>query len=496
MIGIAQIEKAAAIVAEKPKDSKIPETVPSWYDHQPIIQPTDFAALLRAYKGFTYVCSSKNATAVSSVPLKLYTTKKKAGQKFFVDTKPITKKVSKYIGTKANIVELSCVRKSIEVLEVTDHRLLEVMKKVNPFMNRFELFELTTLYLELTGNCYWYVITDRIGFPAEIWLLPPERMRVVASKEKWIEGYVFTGMDGSETPFLNEEIIHFKYPNPGNLYYGWSPLQAMAHAYNISEAYNIYEQNLMKNNAIPPIALVAPKDSIIGEEHAKAIIKKWNNSYGGAYNSGKAAFLDAGFDVKLLANTPKDMTYDKGRRQMMMEICAAHGVPMSKVTPDNVNKANAEQGDYQYMADTIKPRLNRIEERLNESLTPMVDESLFFMFDNPVPEDRAYMLSERKAHLETGVTVINEERAKLGMEDVDWGERPILANGMTPLPTEEERKQQQEMTQQQLQQSQGGNENQPGKKKPKEEEELSKEEKKIISLIAYELERKGVRALQ
>ena len=84
------------------------------------------------------------------------------------------------------------------------------------------------------------------------------------------------------------------------------------------------------------------------------------------------------------------MAFLQGRKWTREEICNCYGVPISKLTTDNVNRANAESGDYSYMKDTILPRLKKIEQKLNEQLLPMYDDRLFCAFDNPVPADKHY----------------------------------------------------------------------------------------------------------
>jgi HK97 family phage portal protein len=423
-MGLGIVERAGKGDAA-PKENKVFDTVSTWFDGKKLVQPTDYSRLVKAFKSWVYVCASKNSTSFAAVPLKLYVTKQSPKQKVFIHTKQVDRDVRKYMEKNADIMNLPCVRKAAEILEIPDHPLLDVIQKVNPFMNRFDLFELTNLFLELAGNAYWYIAKNRLGVPVEIWTLTPSRMTIVPSKTDWISGYLYTTADGKDVPFGTDEIIHFKFPNPTNDYYGWAPLQAMADAYNTNESYSQYEQHLIRNNAVPPIALIAPKESVITQEQWKTTMTRWNATYGGPYNAGKAAWLESGFDVKTLAPTPKEMAFATGRKWMMQEICAAYGVPMSKVTVENVNRANADSGESQYLSDTIRPRCVRFESRINETLALMVDENIFFMFDNPVPEDGQFALKERTAHLSAYITTVNEERMKLGLDPVEWGDKPL-----------------------------------------------------------------------
>ena len=419
--------------AAKIDRSKIGQTVPGYMDKNPnALVHTNYTSMLNAYKSWVYVCSNKNAISFAQQKLKLYVTKQSKNEKLLVKTKSISKETRKYMERNSGIASLDCVRKSVDIEEVTEHRYHDMMKNVNGFMNRFEFMEILDLHQELCGNCFVYIVKDILSVPVEMWLLQPDRVTIVPSRENWIAGYVYRTMDGFEIPFTADEIVHFKFPNPKDQYYGWSPLAAVAESYNIGMSYSKYEQSLMNNGGIPPIALVAPKDVSYDEASWKRILTRWNKTYGGEKNEGKTAWLEGGWDIKQLNVTPREMAYLSGRKMTREEIAAAYGVPISKLTSENVNRANAEAGDYQYLADTIAPRCTRFEERVNEKIIPMFDERLFVMFDDPVPENKEYKLRERESHLKVFLTTINEERKILGLEPVAWGELPVGQQGNVP----------------------------------------------------------------
>jgi SPP1 gp7 family putative phage head morphogenesis protein len=99
----------------------------------------------------------------------------------------------------------------------------------------------------------------------------------------------------------------------------------------------------------------------------------------------------------------------------------------------DATRANAENAMYMYMKDTILPRVCRVEQKINEKLCPMYDGDLFVAFDNPVPEDREFRLKEREVNLRTGYSSINLERQEDNLDEVEWGDIPIMAAGMVPL---------------------------------------------------------------
>jgi len=428
--------KIKATKMKKEDIGKVSDTVPSWMDkNRNLLIPQNTASLLNAYKSWVYVCANKNATSFAQQNLKLYVTKQSKKDKVIVKTKQISSEMKKYI-YQSSVSNLECVRKSIDMEEVTSHPLLDMLKNVNQFMNRFELLEMIDLHLELTGNAYVYVVKNAMGVPSSLWILPPDKMSIVPSKQDWIAGYIYRNPDGTEIPFTVDEIIHYKFPNPKDPYYGWSPLQAMADSYNLNLSYMTYEQKMVDNAGIPPIALIGPKDVNYQESDWKRILTRWNKTYMGAGNAGKTAWLEGGFDIKQLNVSPKDMNNLLGRKWTREEIAGGYGVPISKLTTDDVNRANAEAGNYSYMKDTIAPRCIRWQEKTNERLVPMFDERMFLLFDDPVPENKEFILKERESNLRMKVTSISEEREKLGLDKSSWGDLPVGQQSEVPYTGE------------------------------------------------------------
>jgi len=388
--------------------------------------PSDYTTQINMYISWVYVVAAKNARAVAAVPLRLYTTKKK-NTKLFFEAKSISSEQKTYLEKNPGLI--SYLSKGEETVELVEHPFLELMKNVNAFNNEFDLQELTQLYMELTGNAYWYTVRNNLGTPIEIWTIPPQNMWVIPDKKKIIQGYMYR--KGTERiPYEREEIIHFRFANPGSSYYGVGPAAAIWSAFKFHHDMRIMENTLLENRGM--VEGGVETDNRISDAEFKRMKKEWKQ-YQGASKVGKTLFLDNGMHYKRYAAMPKDIVYPTGQKRAVEEIAAAFGVPMSKITTESVNLANAQAGEIQYQRDTILPRLRLKEQKLNERLLPMFDERLFVAYDDPVPANREQELEERKVHLQTGVTVINEERAKLGREPVAWGDRPILPATLMPF---------------------------------------------------------------
>ena len=83
----------------------------------------------------------------------------------------------------------------------------------------------------------------------------------------------------------------------------------------------------------------------------------------------------------------------------------------------------------QHAALTVRPRLKRRDEKINEQLIPLYDVTgrLFVASDDPAPASQELALQQQEADLKYGVRTINEVRADRGLPPVDWGDRPMAS---------------------------------------------------------------------
>lgn len=398
--------------------------------------PTDFSAQCRAFKSYVYTCASKNAWGVANVPLRLYVARDSKTNKGWYRTRAISKRQRDYMERTDSIAPL--LRKAVQVEEITDgHPFLDVLRNVNPFMNRPELLYMIDIFQELTGNAALYIVKNRLGVPQEFWIIPFQNMKVVPGDTKFIQGYVYhhDGWTHSQEPiyFDESEIVHFKFPNPNNPYYGLSPMMAVASAVNLYQKQNEYETDLVDNDArMDFVVRIKGRDSV---EKRELVKKSLMSMHGRKGKRGLPGIISQDMEIETLDWSPKEMAYLQGRAWSRDEIAAAYGVPKSKLTTDDVNMANAKAGEYQWAKDAIQPRLVMVQEKFNEKVLPLYDSRgrLFVAFDNPVPEEAALRLREKEVNIKLGFTTINEERDVEGWPPVAWGDEPILQPGVAPL---------------------------------------------------------------
>lgn len=413
-------------------DSPAAWNIAPWQSGRPYFPETDYKSLVDRYAGWVYACAEMNAINCAQIPLRLYAVSSGAKTKALFPTRHPDKSRLEYLIKSPSAKRY--LQKTIDVEEVTEHPFISLFQNVNDYMNEFELWEITELYQELTGNAYWLLLKNSMGLPVEIWPLMPQYMKIIPDKKNFISGYEYAPTPTEKQVLAPEDVLHYKFSNPKNNFYGLGPLQACVVAADLSMNMNLHEASLMANRAQPDMALILPPEAgTPKEDEQKRLTEQWYKRFGGVKKAGKLAILTGGAKLERLTLTPQEIAYLQGRKATREEICDIFGVPMSKITSESVNRANADAGDTQYMRNTILPRLRRIEQKINERLLPLYDEHLFCAFDNPVPEDKEFRLKETDTRLKNGYSSINLERQEDGQEPVAWGEVPLIPFGVGPL---------------------------------------------------------------
>lgn len=402
-----------------------------WMHGKTYVPTTNYRALVKKYQSWVYACANLNAITCAQTPLRLYASKPASKSKALFPTRKLDVKTREYLSKSPSVYQY--VSKGVDVEEVLAHPFLDLMNHVNDFMNRFDLLEGMFLSQELTGNAYWHLTLDNLGRPVEIWPLFPQFMRIIPDKEKFISSFEYNPTGVRKNLIEPELIVHYKYYNPNNAFYGYSPLEAAIVAVDLGMSMNIYETTLMQNRAQPDIALSLPAEAGVPRPEEQDRMRDEFKKRHGGFKKGGLAILTGGAELKNLGFSPKEMSFLKGREASLNEVAAVFGVPLSKITVKNVNRANAEAGEYAYMKGTVLPRLRKTEQKMNENLLPRYDQNLFVAFDNPVPEDEELRLKTMETNLKNSYTTINEEREHEGLEPVPWGDVPLVPMNVMPL---------------------------------------------------------------
>lgn len=323
---------------------------------------------------------------------------------------------------------------------IHSHSIINLLDFVNPFQTCQEFIELHQIYMGLTGECFWIINKNRLGEPQELWIAPSERMSVVPSRTEFVAGYVYQ-IGSEKIPLNKDEIIHHKLPNPINPYRGLGPVQALAIDLD-SELYaGKWNRNFFYNSARP--------DGLIGfegtlsEEQFDRLKKQWGERHEGVERAHKIGLLEGGGKYQQIQFNAKDMDFRALRLLNRDNILGVFGMPLSVMgITENVNKANAEAGEYTFARWIVKPRLTRIKNKLNEQLLPMFRnaKNLELDFDEVVPQTTEQKVAQAQSGITAGYMTINEARQMNGLDPISAGDMLLTPLNLIPTPIKSFRK--------------------------------------------------------
>jgi len=319
--------------------------------------------------------------------------------------------------------------------QVADHPILRLLDYANEFQTGQEIIELTQLHIDLTGKAYWYLPRNGLGVPAEVWIIPPHLIQPIKSQRDFISGYL-AQVGTEKIPFTKEEIIWFLMPDPLNPYGGVGFAQASAMDLDTAIYQGKWNRNFFYNSARPDGALETDKN--LSDEQFKSLQEEWSSKHRGLSKAHKIAVLEGGLKYKQIQISQKDMDFYAGSKQSRENLMFAAGMPLSVMgIVENVNRANAEAGDYTFARWLIKPRLVRIKNKLNERLIPMfpLAKGVELDFDEVVPEtvEQKRMLAE--SGMRNATLLIDEARKLLGLDPLPNGVGQQLLVPLNLIPT-------------------------------------------------------------
>lgn len=325
------------------------------------------------------------------------------------------------------------------------HPLCRLLRKPNARQSEAWFRESVIAYLMLSGNTYVEGVGPDNGPPRELWSLRPDRMKVQPGPYG-PAGYIYE-VNGQIKTWANDpidgasQIMHLKFFNPLDDWYGMSPIEAAAYSVDAHNMAGEWNQALLQNGCKPSGMLVykpgegAPPN--LSDKQREALKEELNAAQAGTRNAGRPLLLEGGLEWQQISLSPSDMDWINGKHVNAREIAMALGVPpqILGIPGDNTysNYQEARQALYQ---DTIIPLNASYIDGLNSWLAPAFGEDLTIVQDT---ENLPALALVRKARWDsvqnsTWMTT-NEKRVATGMEELegDDADEVFIPAGLVPL---------------------------------------------------------------
>lgn len=387
--------------------------------------------LLNSYRNIAFVCANLNARSTAACNIRLYATSGQDDARPTKMARPISKHLERSI--RQSVPKTA---KALHIDEVVDHPLLTLLNTANSVMNRFEVLELTSIYLDIIGRAYWYFPQQVLGAPTEFWVLPTNCVTPVVDDTQLIPKIIrYDYRRGSNVFKLPpESIIDFRGLNPESPYAkGLSSLFAGMETFRLVERDIAMAASIMENRGRPDL-FIAPKDP--GDSIGLPEAQRMEKTFLSRFRRGRTGGLFVSrfpITVQNGSQTSKDIEGLARNQAAKVAVANCFDVPIALLEAKEINRATLEAAMVQHARYGVIPRITRIVEKLNQNLVPLFNDRLFLWFDNPVPEDEERNAKIRESNITTAFRTINEERERVEENPVSWGDDPWVKGKWSAL---------------------------------------------------------------
>jgi len=320
------------------------------------------------------------------------------------------------------------------------HPLCRLLAAPNPWLTPWELWYLTVVYLELTGNCFWYVAPrsvgdTRLGTPGEIWLIPTPWVRVVPDAREYVKAYRVTAPGVPATTFGPDEIIHLKYPNPLDPHYGLSPLQA--NALTVDANTELLKSRYQTFLAGPRPGVVLQTDQTLTDQTVARLEETLQAKFSGRDNWHRPLVLEQGLKASPWTLTPAEMDFLNSARMTRDEILAVFRVPppITGIVENMGLGADIWFGArVMFCEGTLQPKLDLIGQCLTRDLGRRYGPDVTVTFPDCSPRNQDQRRKDDDLDARLGLRTFNEIRKSRGLDPYPDArfDRPILPQSLDP----------------------------------------------------------------
>ena len=211
-----------------------------------------------------------------------------------------------------------------------DHPLRKLLERPNQDMGEAEFDQYAVIYAAVGGNCYVWKERSANGRVIALWPFHDGNITPVPGKNS-VEGmvayYEYDPGDGEKVKINKKDIVHWKWMvDPERPWRGMGAIEAAAKDVDSDVESTRYIYALLKNDAIPRVAVTLVEGDELTPAKAERLGAEWMEKYSGE-NRGRPAFLEAGMTIQRLGMNMQELSMEALKEVPESRICAAFGVP-------------------------------------------------------------------------------------------------------------------------------------------------------------------------
>jgi HK97 family phage portal protein len=258
-----------------------------------------------------------------------------------------------------------------------DKVLNKILKKPNEMQTKSSFLENVVGNLLISGNAF--VHCNNVS---ELHCLRTDRIQINPNKTKTaVDSYTYC-VDLSKFSIEKEDMLHLKFFNPLNDWYGFSPLQAASQAIDQYNEMSKHNLSILQNGGRPSGCLVAKNTENLTHEQRMQLRSDIREAYAGTSNSGRIMLLEGGLEWREMGLSPKDMDFNMGKNITAREISQAFGVPplLLGISGDS-SFSTYREARLHFWEDTVLPLVEFIRLEFENWLSIKFQRNVEMIFD-------------------------------------------------------------------------------------------------------------------
>jgi HK97 family phage portal protein len=249
------------------------------------------------------------------------------------------------------------------------HPLYDVLQNPNVWQTGFEFWEMMEAHLDLRGNAFAEIVSGNGRAIDQLIPFHPDRVRVFRLPNGRLRYEVSSYSDGSIIKLAQDQMLHLRGLSSDGIV-GMSTIAASAEVMGTGLAQQQYAARFFANDATPSMTIESPVK--LTKEARENLKNTWREAHSGA-NAHQPAVLEMGLKANALGLTNRDSQLLEARQFTRTEISAVFRVPPHKIGDlTRGTFSNIEQQNIEFATDSIRPRLVRMERRINRDLIEAV----------------------------------------------------------------------------------------------------------------------------
>jgi len=326
-----------------------------------------------------------------------------------------------------------------------DHPLQQLLANPNPVFDMSDLLELSSQWLDVTGNSIWLKVRDGNDTVRELWPATAMNFSIERGADGLPESYRFLP---ANVAIPARDVIHIRRPDiRANAFFGRGILPDIIATAKADAAVRLFQSRFFDNDACPRAIIRWPQGALMTQDEMDRLRNAWQAQYGSPNNAGKIGILPDGGEVQLLSNG-KELDFEKSQTALRDAIRESFRVPRIVFgDTEDVNLSNAETSYTVFLRDVVDHALAKHAAAFTRALASEFDvgqayrlaqnpaqtqdkpgglSHIMIQHDSVVPENEAHLLA-RVAELKHAMT-IDEQRAMIGLPPLANREGVVLAN--------------------------------------------------------------------